>query len=502
MAVPQRASRTAARPRLLVVLTLTAMLATGTALPAAADPTPPPPSQDEVDSARQSVVDAAASVAFMDVQMAELTARQDAAFNAAAAAGEAYIQAVVDFDAATVAAADAQTRSDSATGRAEESRKILVALARDSSRNGGGLAQLGTYLTADGITEAVSTANAMALVSSKSDKAAQQFQADSVVSSTLEGLAVQAVADLEAKKDAASAALEATQTTQAEADQAVATAAVDRESLLTQLAAARSTSIEVEQARQQGLQAERDAAAERLARDRVAAAAEASPGTPATPPAAGTTPPVTTAPAPVPTTPGAPATTPPTVPTAAPPVAPPAVVPPTTAPTTPPPAVRPTTPPVAPPVAPPVTPPVAPPVTPPAAGGGLGTGSSRSTAAQGQAAVDWAKTKLGLPYVWGATGPDSYDCSGLTSRAWGAAGISINRTSRDQYKQVLKISLDSMRPGDLVFWGNNPKDPSTITHVALYAGNNQIVEASKPGVPLRVTAMRWDNRLMPFAGRP
>lgn len=484
MALYPRASRGAAGRRFLVLLTVSAFLAAGTTLPASADPQPP--SQDEVDSARQSVVDAAASVASMDVQMAALTATQDAAFNAAAAAGEAYNQAVVDLDAATVAAADARTRSDSANVRAEESRKILVGLARDSSRNGGGLAQIGTYLTADGISEAVSTANAMELVGSKSDRAAQQFQADSVVSSTLEGLAEQAVVDLQATKDAANAALEATRTTQAAADRAVATAAVDRESLLNQLAAARSTSIEVEQARQQGLQAERDAAAERLARDRAAAAAQAPSGTvpPGTPP---TTPPVTTPPTTRPTTPPpvAPPVAPPTTPTTTPTTAPP-VAPPTTAPTT----------------APPVAPPTTPPVTPPVTGGGLGTGTSRGTAAQGQAAVDWAKTKIGLPYVWGGTGPDSYDCSGLTSRAWSAAGVNINRTSRDQYKQVLKISLDSMRPGDLVFWGNNTNDPSSITHVALYAGNNQIVEASKPGVPLRLTPMRWDSRLMPYAGRP
>lgn len=492
MALPLRASRDAGRPRVLVILTITALLAAGTALPASAEPTPP--SQDDVDAARQSVIDAAASVAAMDVEMASLTANQEAAFTAAAAAGEAYNQAVVDFDAATVAAADAQARSDTAKLRAEESRKLLVGLARDTSRNGGGLEQLGMYLSADGVSDAVSTANAMALVGSKADKAAQQFQADAVVSSTLEGVAAAAVADRQAKKEAADEALAQTQEAQAAAEQAVATANVNRDALLVRLATARSTSIAVEQARQAELQAERDAEVERLARERALAAAQAQaqapavsgPAAPAQPARPGTTTPTTsptTAPAPAPTTAPAPA---PTTPVDTP-------------------ASQPSTPPVAPPVAPPVvTPPVTPPVVtpPPSSGGGLGTGSSRGTAAQGQAAVEWAKTKLGLPYIWGATGPDAYDCSGFTSRAWSAAGRAINRTSRDQYTQVLKINLNSMRPGDLVFWATNPSDASTIFHVAMYAGNGQIVEAAQPGVASRLTHMRWNATLMPYAGRP
>ena len=113
----------------------------------------------------------------------------------------------------------------------------------------------------------------------------------------------------------------------------------------------------------------------------------------------------------------------------------------------------------------------------------------------------WAQSKVGLPYVWGGTGPDGYDCSGLTAGAWRAAGVGINRTSRDQYKQVLKIAYDQLRPGDLVFWGERANDPSSIYHVAMWVGNGQIVEASKPGVPLRVTSMRW-SKTMPFAGRP
>ena len=152
------------------------------------------------------------------------------------------------------------------------------------------------------------------------------------------------------------------------------------------------------------------------------------------------------------------------------------------------------------PTAPPSTPP---PSTPPPSSDpyGLGTGSQRGSAAQGATAVAWALQQVGKPYVYGASGPDAFDCSGLTMRAWGAAGVSLNRSSRDQYRQVYKITYSSMRPGDLVFSGTVPSDPGSVYHVAMYIGNGQVVEASRPGIPLRVAPVRWANA-MPYAGRP
>lgn len=473
----------------LAALAVSALLVGGAALPATADPTP---SAEELAAARQQAVDAATSVAAMDVRIAQLTSTQEAAFNAVATAGEAYNQAVVDHAAAVSTATAATARSDEANVRAEASRVLLVGLARDSSRSGGGIDQLGMYLTATGIEDAVSTTDALSLVGSKADSAAQQYQADSVVATTLQDFADRSVADQEAKRQAADDAFAAAEDAQVAADQAVAAAATERQTLLVQLAEARSTSVEIEAARQAGLEAERAAAAEAAARARVAQAAPvpASPQDPALPVPSGSTPPVQSAAPPVPATP----------PVSAPPVAvPPVVAPPVAAPPVVPPPVA--APPVA---APPVVPPpvVQPPAVKPPGGGLLGTGTSRGSAAQGEAAVAWAKTRVGIPYGWGGTGPGSYDCSGLTGGAWSSAGLNLNRTSRDQYKQTLKISLDSLRPGDLVFWGNNPNDPNSITHVAIYAGGNQMVEASRPGVPVRVTAMRWDSRLMPYGGRP
>jgi peptidoglycan DL-endopeptidase CwlO len=147
-----------------------------------------------------------------------------------------------------------------------------------------------------------------------------------------------------------------------------------------------------------------------------------------------------------------------------------------------------------------VTPPV---TTPPVSSDpyGLGTGVSRGSAAAGEAAVAWAKTQLGLPYGWGATGPGAYDCSGLVMRAWQNAGVSLNRTTMDQYRQVKKISYDSLRVGDLIFWGWDANNPDSVTHVALWLGNGQILEAPRTGLDVRITSMRWSGT-MPFAGRP
>lgn len=144
------------------------------------------------------------------------------------------------------------------------------------------------------------------------------------------------------------------------------------------------------------------------------------------------------------------------------------------------------------------------PTTPPPSGGDLGKGTSVGSAAQGQAAVAWAHTQLGKPYLLGGAGPNSYDCSGLTMRAWEHAGVNVTRTSRSQYQRVKKIEMSQMRPGDLVFWANNTNDPSTIRHVAIYIGNNQVIEAPSPGGVVRIVSLSgWRlNDMMQYAGRP
>ncbi|WP_367322237.1 NlpC/P60 family protein [Streptomyces sp. HUAS ZL42] len=94
---------------------------------------------------------------------------------------------------------------------------------------------------------------------------------------------------------------------------------------------------------------------------------------------------------------------------------------------------------------------------------------------QGKKAVKFATDQMGKPYVWGAEGPGSYDCSGLTSQAWLAAGHGIPRTSQEQWKQLKHIAVKDMRPGDLIIYFDD------ASHVGMYIGDGAIVHAPRPG---------------------
>jgi cell wall-associated NlpC family hydrolase len=103
-----------------------------------------------------------------------------------------------------------------------------------------------------------------------------------------------------------------------------------------------------------------------------------------------------------------------------------------------------------------------------------------------QQAISFARSQLGKPYVFGATGPGSYDCSGLTMRAWGAAGRYIPRLAASQYLGIQHITADELRPGDLVFWGSSPQG---IYHVAMYIGGGMLIEAPRPGRSVDIESM-------------
>jgi cell wall-associated NlpC family hydrolase len=112
--------------------------------------------------------------------------------------------------------------------------------------------------------------------------------------------------------------------------------------------------------------------------------------------------------------------------------------------------------------------------------------ANASTAALG--AIAAAHTREGMSYVWGATGPSTFDCSGLTQWAYAQAGVTIPRTSRQQYAGLPKVPLDQLQPGDLVFYANG-SDPSTIHHVALYLGGGKVLHAPHTGDVVRVAGV-------------
>lgn len=101
------------------------------------------------------------------------------------------------------------------------------------------------------------------------------------------------------------------------------------------------------------------------------------------------------------------------------------------------------------------------------------------------AAVEFACAQVGKPYQWGAEGPGSYDCSGLTSAAWAAAGVSLPRSSRQQFGAGARVGRSEIQPGDLVFYASG----STISHVGLAIGNGMMVDAYRTGQPVSVRSI-------------
>ncbi|MEV1166937.1 NlpC/P60 family protein [Nonomuraea sp. NPDC049784] len=115
--------------------------------------------------------------------------------------------------------------------------------------------------------------------------------------------------------------------------------------------------------------------------------------------------------------------------------------------------------------------------------------------ALGDVAANWALTQLGKPYVWAAAGPDTYDCSGLTMRAWEKAGKQLDHWTGTQWTSGEHVPLDQLKRGDLLFFGHVKDDPSTIHHVGIYVGDGQMVHAPQTGDVVRVASI-WRGDLV------
>lgn len=114
-----------------------------------------------------------------------------------------------------------------------------------------------------------------------------------------------------------------------------------------------------------------------------------------------------------------------------------------------------------------------------------GSGDFVAPGSRAERAIAFAREQLGKPYVWGATGPESFDCSGLTQAAWADAGVRLPRTTWDQVKVGTRVARSQLRPGDLVFFYDD------ISHVGLYIGDGQMIHAPKPGAYVRVEAVDY-----------
>ena len=130
---------------------------------------------------------------------------------------------------------------------------------------------------------------------------------------------------------------------------------------------------------------------------------------------------------------------------------------------------------------------------------GVGAGGTTTavytgpTSTQAEKAVAFAYAQLGKPYQWGATGPGSYDCSGLVQAAWASAGVSIPRVTYDQWAALPHIATSSLQPGDLLLYDGEG-------HVAMYVGDSYIIDAPTTGLDVQKIPMNTDWYAQTFDG--
>ena len=468
-------------------VTAAAILAGGCiAVPAAADPGYP--SADQVRGAEQATASAAAEVGRIQVELATTASRVQQADEALSVAAEEYDTAQIELAESERAARLSGLAAQRASARLVDAQRDVGRLAAQTYREGGSLAGLEVVLSPSGPQDVLDRAQMMRTLGARRERTVQRMDGARVVATVLQRQATQAaLAQREAARQLASAKLLAeARATSAHAAYVAATAT--QEQLVARLAVLRHTSVTLEHQRQEGLIAEKLAEEERARQEaerrererRERERRDAAPPTSAEQPGnggsggsddgsgagggsgggsgdvsgggsgdggsgdggsgdGGSG--------------GGSGDTPGTPDSGG-----------------------------------------GPDVTPP--------GSSAGTAAGGRRAVDWARDQIGLPYQWGGAGPGSYDCSGLTMRAWERGGVALPHSSRMQYRQVRKISYGELRPGDLIFYANDPSDPGTIHHVTLYAGGGMMIEAPATGLNVRLVPLRRGAQAMPYAGRP
>lgn len=121
-----------------------------------------------------------------------------------------------------------------------------------------------------------------------------------------------------------------------------------------------------------------------------------------------------------------------------------------------------------------------------AAGGSLLTDTTTPPTQIAAVAIAAARAQLGAPYVWGGSGPDVFDCSGLTQWSYAHAGLQLPRVAADQYNVGQHVDLNQLEPGDLLFWATDVTDPATIHHVAMYIGGGMMIAAPHTGTVVQI----------------
>lgn len=425
-------------------------LAAAARFPATLPAAPEIPSPEDIAAAKASESATADEVARIDRILAATAAEQNVTAAASMRANNAYGDALVELRARQETANLASAKATAAGTEQQKTRRQVGQIAADLYRNGGLNPALSTVLSGSG--ERLQQAATLEAISADRTRA---FESAETAAAAAESLTA-------AAEEANKAAEEAARTAEdrkSEADQAnsvlvksIADAKSQRTVLVSQLASLKNTTEALESARVEAMERQRQQ--QQLAAVTAASQQQAteSPAVQGPPPAAPHAPDPAPAPAPPNTPPAPPAPAP------APPAPPPAPAP--------------------------------DPAPAPVPGG------------SNQPAISAALGKVGPPYFYeyGGTGPYGFDCSGFVQNSFAAAGKYLPRTAAQQFAQApVRVPLAQAQPGDLLVWGS----PSDFSHVAIYLGNGQVVQALNPQAGIEVTQLSWmaGMQLYPYAAR-
>ena len=436
-----------------------------------------PVDQSDIDRSKASERSTSTSIASLATRLAQESSNLEDAQIKAQVANEDYLAAVDELNTATKDAQAAQANADAAASSTASARSDLGSIVVQTYQESGNpLDPLTPYLTSESLADLADADVALARAGESNNAKVQNVEALETVATSMQAIADQKVKAKEAAKTSAATAKSDAEAAAGDAQNAVATTRTNRQNLITQLAAQRNTTVELETKYQDQVEAERRAREEAAAQAAAKAASEKAAADLAQKQAEqAAAQPQESAPAPQEQSsrPSSgqrasaqePATTSQPEPEA---------VGEEEAASAPAPAPAPE----------PATSPEPAPSR---------SGNAASTA------ISTAMSYIGTPYVWAGESASGLDCSGLTMVSYAAAGVDLTHSSRVQYGEGAQVPLDAVQPGDLVFWSSDGSQ-SGIYHVAIYLGDDMMIEAPTFGMTVRVTSMRYSG-VMPYAVR-
>ncbi|WP_311358623.1 C40 family peptidase [Actinomyces oris] len=430
-----------------------------------------PVDQSDIDRSKASERSTSTSIASLEAQLAQESSNLEDAQIKAQVANEDYLTAVDELNTATKDAQTAQTNADAAASSTAAARSDLGSIVVQTYQESGNpLDPLTPYLTSESLADLADADVALTRAGEKNNAKVQNVEALEAVATSMQTIADQKVTAKEAAKTSAATAKSDAEAAANDAQNAVTTTRTNRQNLIVQLAAQRNTTVELETKYQNQVEAERKAREEAAAQAAAKAASEKAAADLAQKQAEqAAAQPQESAPAPQEQSsqpspsPQSSAQEPATTSQPEPEAAEEEEAAPAPAP------------------------------APEPAPAPAHSGSAASTA------INAAMGYLGTPYVWAGESAAGLDCSGLTMVSYAAAGVELTHSSRVQYGEGSLVPLDAAQPGDLVFWSSDGSQ-SGIYHVAIYLGDDTMIEAPTFGMTVRVTSMRYSG-VMPYAVR-